>query len=68
MPHEEIPWWNYNLPKEQWTSACPEDLQNSSEKDKGIIGSWNDEYTQMGWDEVKHTIGKRSRLGIYDNH
>jgi len=58
MPHEEIGWWNYNLPKERWTIECPEDLQNASEKDQRIIGSWDDEYTSMGWEQVKQLIGR----------
>ena len=58
MPHEEIQWWNYNLPREQWTLECPEGLRDASEKDKGIIGSWEDEYRAMSWQEVKRLIGE----------
>jgi hypothetical protein len=64
MPHEEIQWFNYNVPKEQWTAKCPESLSSASEKDKGIIGSWNEDFKPMGWEDVKHLIGTRPHRTI----
>ena len=57
-PHEQLPWWNYNLPEEQWTDACPENLKGSSEKDKGIIGCHDSDFVPMDWTQVKHLVGK----------
>jgi len=58
MPHEELAWWNYNVPEEQWTTDCPASLQHASEKDRGIIGSLDADFTPMNWEEVKHLLGK----------
>jgi hypothetical protein len=57
MPHKEIQWFNYNVPREQWTRKCPIGLEDASEKDKGIIGSWDADFKPMGWEEVKHLVG-----------
>jgi hypothetical protein len=58
MLHEKIAWWNCNLHEDQWTIECPPSLRNASEKDKGIIGSPDSNFRPMGWEEVKHLIGK----------
>ncbi|QDS69941.1 hypothetical protein FKW77_001970 [Venturia effusa] len=56
MPHEEISWWNFNLPRYQQTSTCPEALLHVSKKDKDIIGSWDSDYDRLRWVEVKEII------------
>ena len=64
MPHEEVAWWNYNLPPEQRTKECPVSLRYANEKDRGIIGSLESDFKPMGWEEVKHLIGAWSWIRI----
>jgi hypothetical protein len=64
MPHEETQWFNYNLPKEHWTKECPPDLQDCSEKDRGIIGSYDTDFEPMSWGQVKHLIGMYFKLRV----
>ncbi|KIW09483.1 uncharacterized protein PV09_00361 [Verruconis gallopava] len=56
MAAEKIQWFNYNLPKEEWTEECPESLRDASAKDRGIIGSLDEDFKPMSWEEVKHLV------------
>jgi hypothetical protein len=57
MPHEEaLPFWLVNVPQDQWPSECPEFLRGISDKDKGIIGTPDDQYTLLTWDEVREIV------------
>jgi hypothetical protein len=58
MPDQKIAWWNCNIPEDQWTIECPPSLKYASEKDRGIIGSLDANFTPMPWDEVKHLVGE----------
>lgn len=57
MPHEEIAWWNFNVPLNQQTQTCPDSLLKLGEKDKRLIGTWDADYERLTWDEVKELIG-----------
>jgi hypothetical protein len=57
MPHEEVEWWNFNLPHDQRTATCPDFLLNAGEKDKRLIGSWDTDYERRTWDEVTELVG-----------
>jgi hypothetical protein len=57
MPHEEIAWWNFNVPLNQQTPTCPDSLLKLGEKDKRLIGTWDADYERLTWDEVKELIG-----------
>lgn len=65
MPHEDIPFWNFNVPPEERITECPDFLVNVSEKDKGIIGTWDADYERLSWEKVKELI---SRLKYLFNH
>jgi len=56
MPHEEIAWWNFNIPHNERTATCPDFLLHAGEKDRGIIGSWNSDYERLSWAQVKNLI------------
>lgn len=56
MPHEELPFWLVNVPRDQWPSECPESLRDCSEKDKRIIGTPDEEYSVLTWDEVREIV------------
>ncbi|KAI4676329.1 uncharacterized protein J4E88_007243 [Alternaria novae-zelandiae] len=56
MPHEELPFWLVNVPRDQWPSECPDFLRNISDKDKGIIGTPDEEYRVLRWDEVRAIV------------
>jgi hypothetical protein len=57
MPHEEpLPFWLVNVPRDQWPTECPEFLKECSEKDRNIIGTPDDKYTLLTWDEVRELV------------
>ncbi|KAF1837122.1 hypothetical protein BDW02DRAFT_519594 [Decorospora gaudefroyi] len=56
MPHEELPFWLVNVPRDQWPSECPDFLRGISEKDKRIIGTLDDEYRVLTWEEVRDIV------------
>ncbi|KAF5018651.1 hypothetical protein F66182_9356 [Fusarium sp. NRRL 66182] len=53
---DTLPFWNCNIPEEQWTIDCPAFLQNLSEKDRGILSTPDAEYHIYSWDEVREII------------
>ncbi|CAN9160768.1 hypothetical protein CUC08_Gglean003193 [Alternaria sp. MG1] len=56
MPHEELPFWLVNVPRDQWPSECPDFLRDISEKDKGIIGTPDEHYKVLTWDQVRDIV------------
>lgn len=62
MPHvgeaEELslPFWLVNVPREQWPTACPLFLKDCGDKDKRIIGTRDELYANMTWEEVKEIV------------
>jgi len=56
MPHEEIEWWNFNIPRYERTAACPDFLLNAGEKDRRLIASWDSDYERLSWDQAKELI------------
>ena len=66
MPKEEsLPFWKVNVPREQWPAECPDFLKDISEKDEGIIGTPDEEYTLLSWQEVRELVSTvvQPRLG-----
>jgi hypothetical protein len=58
MPHEELPFWLVNVPRDQRPSECPDFLRDISEKDKGIIGTPDEHYKVLTWDQVRDIVGE----------
>jgi hypothetical protein len=56
MPHEELPFWLVNVPQDQWPAECPEFLRGCSEKDRRIIGTPDEEYSVLTWEEVRELV------------
>lgn len=57
MPKEEsLPFWKVNVPREQRPAECPDFLKDISEKDEGIIGTPDEEYTLLSWQEVRELV------------
>jgi hypothetical protein len=56
MPHEELPFWRVNVPREQWPAECPDSLRDVSDKDKRIIGTPDEEYSVLSWKEVRDIV------------
>jgi hypothetical protein len=54
-----LPFWLVNVPRDQWPAECPEFLSVCSEKDKEIIGTSDEAYTLLTWDEVKEVVSRR---------
>lgn len=59
MPHEELPFWLINVPKDKWPSQCPDFLVDANEKDRRILGTADDQYKRQSWPEVKEIISKK---------
>lgn len=64
MPASELSYWNFNLPPSQHTIECPDFLLNLSEKDKGIIGSWDSDYEIVDWSRAQELV-KQNRIGQF---
>ncbi|KAH5765614.1 hypothetical protein HBI16_157180 [Parastagonospora nodorum] len=57
MPHEEpVPFWRVDIPRDQWPTSCPDFLRDISEKDKKIIGTPDEDYQVLTWEEVKELV------------
>lgn len=55
-PEEPLPFWLVNVPEHQWPAECPEFLKACSEKDRKIIGTPDEMYTLLTWDEVREIV------------
>ncbi|KAF2404655.1 hypothetical protein EJ06DRAFT_579239 [Trichodelitschia bisporula] len=64
MPHEELPFWNVNVPRPLRVPICPDWLANVSDKDRDIIGTWDADYEDMTWDEVRGIISE-NRIDLF---
>jgi hypothetical protein len=64
MPHEELQYWNFNLPQSQRSSECPEYLLNLNDKDRRLIGSWDSDYQIQDWVKVKELI-RTNRIDLF---
>jgi hypothetical protein len=56
MPHEELPFWLVNVPRDQWPAECPDFLRDVGEKDRMIIGTPDSDYKRPSWQEVQEII------------
>lgn len=55
---ETLPFWQVNLPPHLREAECPKYLADLSEKDKGIIGTKDEDFEYMQWPRVKQLIRK----------
>ncbi|KAI8932366.1 hypothetical protein NX059_010556 [Plenodomus lindquistii] len=53
---QELEFWNVNIPPELQTRECPDFLKDCGEKDRRIIGTRDEEYRMLEWEEVKEII------------
>jgi len=58
MSHQEIPFWNVNIPQDQWTLECPFYLAACDESDRRQLSIPDAEYPRMSWEDVKDVISK----------
>lgn len=56
MPHQELPYWHFNVPPAERTAACPDYLRDLTDKDRGLIGMWDDEFEPVSWAEARDII------------
>lgn len=61
MPHEEVPFWLVNVPRDQWPAECPDFLRVCSEKDKRIIGTPDEQYEMLKWEQVREIVSTDAR-------
>jgi hypothetical protein len=59
-----LPFWLVNVPRDQRPAECPEFLSVCSEKDKEIIGTPEEAYQLLTWDEVKEVVSRRPVLDL----
>lgn len=53
---QPLPYWLVNVPREQWPETCPEWLRDTSEKNKGILATPDEEFERLSWEEVKEIV------------
>lgn len=58
MPHEELPFWNFNLSPNEWTAECPDFLRHVNDKDRRLIGRWDSDYERQSWERVQEIISR----------
>ncbi|KAF1816703.1 hypothetical protein P152DRAFT_505233 [Eremomyces bilateralis CBS 781.70] len=56
MGQQQVPFWNVNLPEEEWTEGCPEYLQRCTEREKMILGMPDSALEPLGWDAIKKIV------------
>lgn len=64
MPHEELPFWLVNVPRDQWPAECPDFLRDVGEKDRMIIGTPDSDYKRLSWQEVQEII-RLNRVDLF---
>lgn len=57
-PKTSIPYWNTNLPEDQWTDECPDYLLEVDDQDKAQLSIRDEDYELMNWDTVKQLVGR----------
>ncbi|KAK7941037.1 uncharacterized protein PG986_013424 [Apiospora aurea] len=59
-----VPYWHVNIPESERERDCPEFLRDLSAKDRGIIGTPDDQYRDLTWPQVRHIVAT-NRLGSF---
>lgn len=67
MPHEELQYWNFNLPQSQLSSECPEYLLNLNDKDRRLIESWDNDYQIQDWPKVQELV-RTNRIDLFQRY
>lgn len=57
MATTSIPYWCYNVPKNQWPAECPDFLVNLNERDQKLVGKLDENYRRLTWVEVRKVVG-----------
>jgi hypothetical protein len=57
---DATPYWNVNVPKEQWTDTPSEALANVDKSVKEQLSVWDEDYHIMSWEDVQDVIRKLS--------
>jgi uncharacterized protein DUF3605 len=56
MPHQELSFWNFNIPVAERTATCPDFLVNACEKDKLNLSQWDVDFEDVSWEEARQLI------------
>ncbi|EXJ83531.1 hypothetical protein A1O1_07154 [Capronia coronata CBS 617.96] len=51
-----IRYWNFGLPRDQWTKECPEYLIGIGQKNIGILLSKDEDCHRLSWQEVQELV------------
>lgn len=65
VEEEYIPYWNQNLPPSEWEIECPSWLVDTSEKNKGILSTRDEEFVPSTWEEVRGIVCKFPSLSSF---
>lgn len=61
---ESTPYWHVNIPAAERTAACPDFLAALTDKDRGIIGTPDDQYHIDEWADVQRIVAA-NRLDLF---
>lgn len=53
---QAVPFWNVNVPREQWTAECPAFLAGLDQGDQAQLGTRDEDYPLMSWQDVSKII------------
>lgn len=58
MSRKDVPYWNVNVPREEWTEECPDYLADVDQNDRKHLSVWDEDYHVQSWAEVQDVIRK----------
>ena len=59
-----LKYWNYNIPRRDWTVECPQFLVETSEKNKHVLSARDEDFKKFTWTEVQRLIGKQNAAAV----
>lgn len=62
--HDNLPYWQVNVPEHKRAAQCPVYLLGISDKDRDIISTPDSEYTPQTWDQVSSFV-KLNNLELF---
>jgi len=63
-----IPYWNVNVPQDQWTKECPEWLLGKDARDIEILSTRESDYQRHSWSTVQQLISASNNRRGYSPH
>lgn len=64
ISRKDVPFWNVNVPREEWTEECPDYLADVDQNDRKHLSLWDEDYHVQSWAEVQDVIRKTTSATI----